>query len=325
MNKFIKIILTVFLMFTLCGCSNEKTTDTSKDKSSDFVKLSFKDALSYKYLKTIDNKTVQITGYMATTSPVDGSFIFLMNLPYQSCPFCKPNTSELSNTMEVYPKNGKQFEYTEMAITITGTLVVSESEEKPFTDLYGYEFNFKIVDASYRILDESEISDEVSLWQQVASSSLINDVYSMLDFVNFTCLWPTYFVNSWEDIDGNINPGYYLYASDAQHYIYTDDAQYNYGTKSNYFSDIIKKAKNLDQNKFEELIKIINRAEDLSIEALKALNLGEYTCQLQYVEKFDIEDYIYTLNKADYFEKTMDTLYNDFLDWFAGFLDELEM
>ena len=34
------------------------------------------------------------------------SFMFLMNLPYQSCPFCVPNTSQLSNTMEVYPKKG---------------------------------------------------------------------------------------------------------------------------------------------------------------------------------------------------------------------------
>ena len=119
----------------------------AKDEE-DAIKLSFKAAAGYDYLKTIDGKKVTISGYMATSSPVDGSFMFLMNLPYQSCPFCVPNTSQLSNTMEIYPKKGETFSYTAQAIRVVGTLEVCESEDKPFTDKYGYEFCCKIVDAT---------------------------------------------------------------------------------------------------------------------------------------------------------------------------------
>ena len=128
----------------LISCDNEETPNVE-----DATKLSFKAASGYDYLKTINGQTVTISGYMATSSPVDGSFMFLMNLPYQSCPFCVPNTSQLSNTLEIYPRKGESFSYTAQAIQVVGTLMVSESEDKPFTDKYGYEFCCKIVDAVF--------------------------------------------------------------------------------------------------------------------------------------------------------------------------------
>ncbi|MBQ3486286.1 MAG: hypothetical protein IJA77_12380, partial [Clostridia bacterium] len=94
------LLLLTMAAFVMCGC--EKSPEAP-------IKLSFKAASGYDYLKSINGKTVTISGYMATSSPVDGSFMFLMNLPYQSCPFCVPNTSQLSNTMEVYPKDGDAF------------------------------------------------------------------------------------------------------------------------------------------------------------------------------------------------------------------------
>ena len=67
--------------------------------------------------------------------------------------------------MEIYPKKGNSFDYTTQAIKVVGTLLVSESEDKPFTDMYGYEFNFKIVDATYSIINDSELSENMALWQ----------------------------------------------------------------------------------------------------------------------------------------------------------------
>ena len=170
--KFICLLLTfvsVFLSFP--GCKNNDDTDATK--------LSFKSALEYDYLKTLDGKTVTISGYMATSSPVDGSFMFLMNLPYQSCPFCVPNTSQLSNTMEIYPKKGDSFEYTAQAIKVVGTLAVSESVDESFTDKYGYEFNFKIVDATYTVIKAEDLSEDMALWQKIADSDVINDINKM--------------------------------------------------------------------------------------------------------------------------------------------------
>ena len=183
--------------------------------TADAIKLSFKSASTFDYLKSIDGKTVTINGYMATSSPVDGSFMFLMNLPYQSCPFCVPNTSQLSNTMEVYPKNGKSFPFTNQAIKVTGKLKVANSQDEFFTDRYGYEFNFMIVDADYKILKSEEISNDIGLWQQVAESDLVTDMYAMYDYVNFLCAWNTYYVNNYTDSNGNEVKGYYLYPADA--------------------------------------------------------------------------------------------------------------
>ena len=137
----VKITALILAIITICGfCSSCKDKIDPKDA----IKLSFKSASGYEYLKSINGKTVTINGYMATSSPVDGSFMFLMNLPYQSCPFCVPNTTQLSNTMEVDPKKGNSFDYTAQAIKIVGKLVVAEDPEKPFTDKYGYQFCCKI-------------------------------------------------------------------------------------------------------------------------------------------------------------------------------------
>ncbi|MBO2518054.1 MAG: hypothetical protein CW338_12430, partial [Clostridiales bacterium] len=153
-------------------------------RAEDTVQLSFKSASGYEYLKTLNGRTVCINGFLATSSPVDGSFIFLMNLPYQSCPFCKPNTSQLSNTMEVYPKAGESFAYTTQAVCVTGTLAVAQNENEPFTDRYGYEFNFKIVDASYTILKDEELSPQMAVWQRIARTDVISEVYALYDYLN---------------------------------------------------------------------------------------------------------------------------------------------
>ena len=95
--KFTAIFLLLAIMTSsFVACKKDDTVDPNGEN---VTKLSFKAASGYDYLKTLDGTAVTISGYMATSSPVDGSFMFLMNLPYQSCPFCVPNTSQLSNTM----------------------------------------------------------------------------------------------------------------------------------------------------------------------------------------------------------------------------------
>ena len=163
----------ILLMSALCACS------AAGNANGEVVSLSFKQAAGYEYLKKLNGATVSINGYMATSSPADGSFIFLMNMPFQSCPFCVPNTSQLANTMEVYPKKGNTFTYTTQAIRVVGKLVVADNPDKPFTDLYGYQFSFKIMDASYVILKDTDLSEEMQLWQKLSESELINEIYSM--------------------------------------------------------------------------------------------------------------------------------------------------
>lgn len=311
MKKIFALLLIATLCLTLFGCKEGA-------ENKDAIKLSFQGAASYEYLKSIDGKTVTINGYMATSSPVDGSFMFLMNLPYQSCPFCVPNTSQLSNTMEVYPKEGDSFPFTNQAIKIVGKLVVAESQEAPFTDQYGYEFTYKIVDATYTILSADELSGDMALWQQIAESDVISEVYAMYDYVNFLCAWNTYFVNSYTDSEGNKVPGYYLWPSDALNYIKKEGNQWNYGYQEGYFDKIVAKIEAIDPKAFADLVANIRQAEALAAEALAELENGNYTKEYKYVEKFDNYDDVYTLNRGEALQAKMKEIYMSFSNWLGS-------
>lgn len=306
------ILLLTLLSSALLACKKE-TADPE-----DATKLSFKSAANYDYLKTLDGKTVTINGYMATSSPVDGSFMFLMNLPYQSCPFCVPNTSQLSNTMEIYPKKGESFSYTTQAVKVVGTLEVAESEDKPFKDTYGYEFCYKIVDATYTIIKAEDLSEDLALWQKIASTDVVNDIYKMYDYLNFLCAWNTYYIDNYTDENGEDQIGYYLYPGDAEDFIYNDGAQYNYGYKEGYFDSIITKIESVDKTAFADLVANVRKAEALAKTALGELENQNYTFEYKYVEMFGTENYVYTLNKGEELKNEMNAIYMEFSNWLGS-------
>ena len=314
--KFAAIFLLLSVMTSsFVACNKDEPVDPNGEN---VTKLSFKAASGYDYLKTLNGTLVTISGYMATSSPVDGSFMFLMNLPYQSCPFCVPNTSQLSNTMEIYPKKGESFSYTTQAIQVVGTLEVSESEDKPFTDMYGYEFCCKIVDATYTIIKAEDLSEDMALWQKIANTDVVNDIYKMYDYVNFLCAWNTYFVNSYTDENGVTQPGYYLYASDAEHFIYKDGAQYNYGYKEGYFDSIVAEIEAVDKTAFADLVSNVRKAEALANKALGELENKNYTYEYKYVEKFGKEDWVFTLNNGEELTAEMQKIYMEFSNWLGS-------
>ena len=115
MKKILAISLAAALLL-LAGCSGAAPGEEGA------TALKFTDAVSLETLTALDGKTVSIVGYMATLSPLSGKFLYLMNMPYQSCPFCVPNTTQLANTMAVYAPEGQTFGYTDQAIRVTGTL-----------------------------------------------------------------------------------------------------------------------------------------------------------------------------------------------------------
>ena len=310
-TKFLLIALSVCLLLAFTGCGGD-------NDSAGTTKLSFKSAASYESLKALNGKSVTINGYMATSSPVDGGYIFLMNLPYQSCPFCVPNTSQLSNTMAVYAPEGDAFAYTTQAIKVAGKLVVAEDENKPFTDKYGYEFNFKIVDASYTILKDEDLSADMALWQKVAESGIVDEIYKMYDYVNFVCAWNTYFVNSYVSESGVTVPGYYLYPADALNYLTNEKAQWHYGYKDGYFDGVISKVKAVDPTAFTDLVSNIEKAKALAEKALTELEAGNYTYEIKYIEKFGTEDKVYTLNNGEELTSEMEALYKEFSLWLSG-------
>ena len=339
--KLSKVLSLLPIIFTIISCSSTPSsemslnssniTNTSNDSSYKYkyydnsdsftagaVKLSFNSAGNYEYLKGIDGKKVALKGFMFSASPIDGSFIFLSNMPYQSCPFCALNTSELSNCFEIYPKKNNKFSLTESAICIVGTLKVAPSAKEPFTDKYGYEFLSKIEDGDLKIIENVEDEGDFTLRNAFAGTNLLTDLYSMLNYVYFVCNWPDFYVNTWEDKNGEIHTGYFLYAADALRYIKDEGAQWNYGYQDGYFDNFIKEINKISETGFETLIEIINKCKQVAEYAISELEAGHYTYSLQYVEMFDTEDYIYTMNDKTLVTKP-DELYNEFSYWLTSF------
>ncbi len=265
--------------------------------------LSFSQANSVKDMQAIDGQKVTIIGYMSTLSPVSGQFMYLMNLPYQSCPFCVPNTTQLSNTLAVYAPDGKEFEFTDRAIQVTGIMDFGD-----YVDEFGYEYSYRIKDASYTVLDTDNMSDELKLWQQLASTDVISDVYTMFEYVNFLCYWPTYTAQFGEETD-------YLYPTDALQFIETDGAQYNYGFKDGYFDDIIATIESVDATAFADLVQIIRDAKALCDTAYAELKAGNFTVVDEYIETFKDGRKQYKLNASAELDHGMDTLYTAFSSW----------
>lgn len=301
MKKAISLILiSCFAVFLFASCGNDNGGDEIIDNT-----LSFSQANSVEAMQKLDGKQVNIIGYMSTLSPINGSFMYLMNLPYQSCPFCVPNTTQLSNTMAVYAKSGDSFEFTDRAIKVMGTLEFGD-----YTDEYGYEYGYRITDATYTYVDISEMSDKMKLWQQLASTNVISDVYNMYEYVNFLCFWPTYTAEFESGKD-------YLYPTDAINFIETEGAQFNYGYAEGYFDSMINTIEEVSTTDFITLVENIKKAKSLAERALADLEAEEYATTTEYSGLFNDGRSQYKMNNADTYEKEMEAIYREFAEWLA--------
>ena len=332
-NKiFVYVLVIVLSVFSVTGCKGisdgipNNTKDTQKENNTNTstpteqvqviedgkpYKLAFKEAVSINKIKELNGKEVTINGYLATSSPADGSFIFLMNLPYQSCPFCVPNTSQLANTMEVYPKDGQKFEYTGQAVTVTGTMEVAE-DGKNFTDNFGYEFGYKIIDAEYHIMTEADMTDKMQSYQKIADSGLMNDLYNMTDYLYLMTNWTEYNQPAFTDIDGTQVDGFWFYPGDMQSY---KEQYYAYVTET-YWDDLIKKAKELNtDNKLDIVVQMITDGQRLAYAAQTAFDNEAWTTETKYWDELGNEETKYTMLDADTLNANYDAIWNMYCDF----------
>ncbi len=297
-RTFAFILALIFTVLPLASCKKNGATDGAQ-------LLSFSQAQSVEEMEKLDGETVSIIGYMSTLSPISGSFMYLMNLPYQSCPFCVPNTTQLANTMAVYAKSSDGFEFTDRAIQVTGILEFGD-----YTDEFGYQYSYRIKDATYTILDTDKLDPKIQLWQQLASTDVIADVYQMYEYLNFLCFWPTYTAQFEEGAD-------YLYPNDAMYFYQTDGAQYNYGYQPGYFDDLIATVESVSKTDFTALIENIRKAEALAAEAIAEIEAGNYTSVAEYSGQFGDGRTQYQMNRAAEFEVLMQATYAEFAEWLA--------
>ncbi len=287
----------------LSSCGSPDTADTDLKNENNI--LSFESKHSISELQELDGECVSIVGFMSTITPDSGAFLYLKSMPYQSCPFCVPNTTQLANTMAVYAKSKKGFEFTDRAIQVTGIL-----EFGNYTDEFGYEYNYRIKDAEYTILDEGELDPKLELWQQLASTDIISEVYKMYEYLNFICFWPTYTAQ----FEGGSD---YIYPEDMPHFYQTEGAQYNYGYSEGYFDSIIATIEKVSTTDFTALVENIRKVETLAAEAIAEIEAGNYTSLPEYSGTFSDGRNQYKMNRADEFETAVQETYGEFAAWLA--------
>ncbi len=296
MKKILAISLAAALLL-LAGCSGAAPGEEGA------TALKFTDAVSLETLTALDGKTVSIVGYMATLSPLSGKFLYLMNMPYQSCPFCAPNTTQLANTMAVYAPEGQTFGYTDQAIRVTGTLRIED-----YTDEYGYVYNYRIADASYEIVDLAALSEDYALWQSIASDGVVAEINSMFDYLHFLCQWTEY-QSSYTGEDGS-EVVYFLYPGDVEMYL-QDTGPYSYAQEAgeDYFPGLIERIRAISANDLEDLVTIVESAQQVAATALSELRAGNYT--------YDSAADKYALQKNEELYNAWYDAYSQFALWLA--------
>ena len=300
MKRFSALIaLLVCIALLATGCGGKQAS------SGEVTKLSFADSASLDTLKALDGKSVTITGYMATLSPLSGEYIYLMNMPYQSCPFCVPNTNQLANTMAVYAPSGSKFEFTDRPVQINGTLRVQDR-----VDEYGYSYNYFIEDASYTVVDLSSVSQDYALYQSLAEDGVIADVNAMFDYLMFVCQWTEY-MSSYIDENG-AEISYYLYPGDVSN-ILADDGPYGYAAQASadYFPGLTARVNAVSATGLNELTDIIASAQTVEQYARSELESGNYT----YDEAADK----YTLTNDEELYNRFYEVYLAFSNWLAQY------
>jgi hypothetical protein len=300
MIRKIAFLLAVIMMLPAFAACNKEEPEGAGTQL-----LSFSQAQSVEEMQKLDGKTVSIIGYMSTLSPISGEFMYLMNLPYQSCPFCVPNTTQLANTMAVYAKSKEGFEFTDRAIQVTGILEFGD-----YTDEFGYEYSYRIKDAEYTVLNTDELDPKIKLWQQLASTDVIAEIYQMYEYVNFLCFWPTYTAQ----FEGGSD---YLYPSDIDLFCKNDGAQFNYGYKEGYFDDLVAKVESVSKTDFTALVENIRKAEALAAKALAEIDAGNYSTVTEYSGNFGDGRSQYVMNINDELDALMKATYLEFAEWLA--------
>jgi hypothetical protein len=191
----ISMIVIGLVIFVIISQENkvnaqDKIKNSEKIISSGTYQIKFSDLVSLEDLKEYDNKEVTAVGYLSPIMSYDGSFGYLMNLPYQTCPYCMPSDTKITNTISIFAKSGQKIEFTEAAVLVRGTLKL-----EPYTDAYGYSYNYRLVDVKIEKADTSELGEKIALYNKLAEKEILTNLMAMLYAVDDNVFYDEYTAN----------------------------------------------------------------------------------------------------------------------------------
>lgn len=170
--------------------AQDKVKNSEKIISSGTYQIKFSDLVSLDDLKEYNNKEVTAIGYLSPITSYDGSFGYLMNLPYQTCPYCIPSDTKITNTISIFAKSEQKIEFTEAAVMVRGTLKL-----EPYTDAYGYSYNYRLVDVKIEKADTSELGEKIALYNKLAEKEILTNLMAMLYAVDDNVFYDEYTAN----------------------------------------------------------------------------------------------------------------------------------
>lgn len=170
--------------------NNEVVKNSDKIISDSLYQIRFSDLVSLDDLQDYNNKTVTAIGYLSPITSYDGSFGYLMNLPYQTCPYCVPSDNKITNTIAIFAKDGKKIDFTEAAVMVKGTLKLEN-----YTDSYGYSYNYRMTDVTIEVADTSELGEKITLYNKLAEKEILTNLIAMLYAVDDNVYYDEYTAN----------------------------------------------------------------------------------------------------------------------------------
>lgn len=193
-NKIIFVVLAIIAIFTLTGCNEENIEGTKVNNEyqsgrevTGTFQIRFKDLVEISKLKSYNNKTVTAVGYLSPIMSYDGSFGYLMNLPYQTCPYCMPDDTRITNTLAVFAPEGKSLDYTEAAVVVTGTLKLED-----YIDDYGYQYSYRLVDAKIEPADTETVGEKIAIYNLIADKNILANIMDAMYAVDYDVFYEDY-------------------------------------------------------------------------------------------------------------------------------------
>lgn len=294
--------------------TEKEAVDTSKIDAS----LRFSDFQNESKLQELQGKTVSVVGFTSKLSPLDGSFIYLMSLPYQACPYCKPNTQELAaGALPVYVGKGCEIRVTDDAVRVIGQLEIGD-----FTDTFGYQSKYRLTGSVGKkyTMEDTPMGRALS---SIAADGTTDKLYLMFDYVYFLCAWPIYTAQF-----GGMDYREYLFPEDVfKFFLEPDKGQYHYGYAKGYFDGIRKALRAVDAETLKDVITLVDDCEALAADALAELRsivddvAGEgkqENYSKKYVTYEGHEMWQYSFTASDAFLARYDALYARFASCLAG-------
>jgi hypothetical protein len=166
MKKTISLIILFVMLLSIAGCVAN---------SKEAIVIRFSEIMDEKLrpterMKSLDGKQVAITGFMAAQSPLNGSFVYLVSMPFVSCPYCSPDSNVLKSVLPVTAGKLPKISFTEKPVLVKGKLEVSDK-----TDEFGYSSPVRVICESIENVDITTMPQNVKDFMMLANDGVIDE------------------------------------------------------------------------------------------------------------------------------------------------------